>query len=135
MNPGVCCPPPTVPARVENFIPQGVISACSLFTIIIPPVEGSIAAIHSKHPQEVIGSVIILYLLIRSTLPPLVLRTNAFTLSHWPTVGSMQLPFEMGWFGPEGVISKAARQSSQLYAPHKPGRSGETTQIWFGAKL
>ena len=27
MNPGVCCPPPAVPASVENFIPAGRVAA------------------------------------------------------------------------------------------------------------
>jgi len=89
-----------VPVQVrnsqKNFIPHGVISVYSLLTIIIPPVDGKTAAIHSKQPQEVIGSTIMLYWLIRSILPPLPLTTNAFTLSHWPTVGSTKLPFEIG---------------------------------------
>ena len=62
-------PPPTVPARVENFIPHGVISGYSRFTIIIPFVDGSNADIHSKQPQLVIGSTIIEYALILSMAP------------------------------------------------------------------
>jgi len=41
----------------------------------------------------------------------------------------MVSPFFIGWFGPVGFISKAALQSSQLYAPQSPGLSGEIAQI------
>ena len=79
MNPGVWLPPPTVPARVENFIPHGVISGYSLFTIIIPPVEGSTAAIHSKHPHDVIGSIIILYWLSNTINSRNIYELNSLT--------------------------------------------------------
>ena len=63
IKPGVCTPPPTEPASVENFIPHGVISGCSLGTTITPPVIGRTATIVSKQPHEVIGSLIIEYAL------------------------------------------------------------------------
>ena len=34
-----------------------------------------------------------------------------------------------------GIELVDAFASSQLYAPHKPERSGVTTQMWLGAKL
>ena len=56
MKPGVCAPPPTEPARVENFMPQGVIPG-------VVAVHGHDAVAHgqdrtlmaSKQPHEVIG--------------------------------------------------------------------------------
>ena len=47
------------PANVENFIPLGVIPGYSRLTIITPFADGTSATIHSKQPQEVIGSSII----------------------------------------------------------------------------
>ena len=47
----------------------------------------------------------------------------------------MTAPFSMGWLGPVGLSSLDALASSQLYAPHRPRRSGVTTQMWLGAKL
>ena len=44
-------------------------------------------------------------------------------------------PFSMGWLGPVGLSWLDALASSQLYAPHRPSRSGVTTQMWLGAKL
>src|SRR5512136_2426784 len=52
-----------------------------------------------------------------------------------PKPASWQAPFLIGWLGPVGLIWCEALQSSQLYAPHRPSRSGEITQTWFGAKL
>ena len=49
-------PPPICPARVENFMPTGVIPWKSRSTIITPFASGTIPAIHSKHPHEVMGS-------------------------------------------------------------------------------
>jgi len=58
-------PPPTKPARVVKFIPQGVIPGNSRFTIIKPLHSGTIAMMHSKHPQLVMGSSMTLYALNR----------------------------------------------------------------------
>src|SRR4030067_3800737 len=55
-KPGVTAPPPTEPARVVNFIPQGDITVKSRLTVITPLHIGRTAAIHSQHPQVVIGS-------------------------------------------------------------------------------
>jgi hypothetical protein len=55
MKPGDWRPPPTEPARVENFIPAGVIPWCPLWTIITPFASGTMAMMHSKQPHEVIG--------------------------------------------------------------------------------
>src|SRR3990172_7931772 len=63
MKPGVCAPPPTVPARVENFIPMGVMPVKPRFTIITPFASGTMAMMHSKQPQEVIGASMMLYAL------------------------------------------------------------------------
>ena len=49
-------PPPIWPAKVENFMPLGVIPMYSLFTIIMPLVMGRITDMHSKHPQHVMGA-------------------------------------------------------------------------------
>ena len=54
-NPGVCAPPPIVPASVENVIPEGVIPLNSRFTTMIPFTSGSMSAIASKQPQQVMG--------------------------------------------------------------------------------
>ncbi len=56
MKPGDWTPPPTVPARVENFIPTGVISVNSRWTVMMPLHMGRMHDMHSKQPQEVMGS-------------------------------------------------------------------------------
>ena len=59
-NPGVLIPPPMVPARVVNRMPQGVSPLYSRLTIITPLQRGATAAMHSQHPHVVIGSCITL---------------------------------------------------------------------------
>src|SRR5512138_2327380 len=88
----------------------------------------------SKQPQEVIGSLMSEYALNEVIASWEFFRTNSLTPTHWPSVSSMTSPFLMGWLGPVGVISNAALPSSQLYAPHRPGRSGLMTHTWSGAK-
>ena len=56
MKPGACTPPPTMPASVENFMPDGVMPGNSRFTIMTPLHIGMSAMMHMKQPQDVIGS-------------------------------------------------------------------------------
>ena len=44
-----------MPARVVNFMPEGVIAAVSRSTVMMPLQSGRMAAMHSKQPHEVIG--------------------------------------------------------------------------------
>ena len=74
-------------------MPQGVMSANSRLTIMIPLDMGRIAEIHSKHPQLVMGSVIMEYALICPTLPWELDLMNSFTFSHCPNFPSTVAPF------------------------------------------
>ncbi len=56
MKPGVCLPPPTEPARDENFMPSGIMPGYSRLTTTTDCMSGAIATITSKQPQEVMGS-------------------------------------------------------------------------------
>ena len=55
-KPGDEAPPPMTPARVVNFMPQGVSPAYSRLTVMTPLQEGSMAAMASQQPQVVMGS-------------------------------------------------------------------------------
>ena len=81
---------------------------------MMPLVLGRIALMHSKQPQEVIGSLIMLYALKRSSARLDLVCTNSLTFSHCPSFSSTVRPFSIGWLGPVGLISNAARPSSQL---------------------
>ena len=54
--PGVCMPPPAVPASVEKVMPQGVMLGSSRVTIMTPLASGTMTMMHSKQPHEVIGA-------------------------------------------------------------------------------
>ncbi len=56
MKPGAWTPPPTMPASVENFMPEGVMPEYSRFTIMTPLHMGRSAMMAMKQPQLVIGS-------------------------------------------------------------------------------
>src|SRR3989338_1770637 len=122
-NPGVCAPPPTEPANVVNFIPQGVIPENPRFTTIKPFTSGKTAKIHSKHPQLVVGVSIIEYKLNFSTALLDLLKIYSLTPSHSPLCALRHFPIGTGSLPPVGFISDAAFPSSQLYAPHKPNLS------------
>ena len=59
-SPGRPGSPAYRPGRVEKVIPEGVIPLNSRFTTMIPFTSGSIRAIASKQPQQVIGTSITL---------------------------------------------------------------------------
>ena len=65
-------------------MPHGVMSGNSRFTTMMPLVDGRTAEMHSKQPHEVIGSTIIEYALMRSTVPWLFSTMNWLIFSHWP---------------------------------------------------
>ena len=56
MKPGVCTPPPVMEAISEKVMPRGVMPACSRQVMTTPMVTGSTPQMHSKQPQEVMGS-------------------------------------------------------------------------------
>ena len=56
MKPGVCTPPPVMDAISEKLMPSGVMPTCSRLTMTTPLDSGSMPQMHSKQPQEVIGS-------------------------------------------------------------------------------
>ena len=134
MNPGVWTPPPVIEASSPNVIPTGVIWENSLFTIINPLASGIIPQIHSKHPQEVIGSSSIEYNVTFSTAPWDILDTVSLTAFHFPNLSSRHCPLTIGWQGPVGSNSLVALASNQLTAPQSPSLSGVTTQTCAGAK-
>ena len=55
MKPGVCWPPPTLPASVEKVMPAGVSPWNSRLTTMTPLHSGTYATIASKQPQLVMG--------------------------------------------------------------------------------
>jgi len=55
MKPGAWTPPPTIPASVENFMPEGVMPGNSRLTIMTPLHMGMSAMIAMKQPQLVMG--------------------------------------------------------------------------------
>jgi hypothetical protein len=63
-----------------------------------------------------------------STIPAELFFKYSSTPSHLPAFASVVSPFLIGWLPPVGSISNAALQSSQLYAPQSPSRSGLITQ-------
>ena len=56
MKPGVCTPPPVMEAISEKVMPSGVMPANSRQVMTTPMETGSMPQMHSKQPQEVIGS-------------------------------------------------------------------------------
>ena len=56
MKPGVCTPPPVMEAISENVMPSGVMPAYSRIVMTTPMLTGSTPQMHSKQPQDVIGS-------------------------------------------------------------------------------
>ena len=115
-------------------MPRGVMPACSRFTITTPLEKGSMPQMHSKQPQEVMGSSMIEYRVTLSRAPWLYLFTASLTSSQRPTFSSMTLFLGTIWQGPEGSSSLVALASSQLTAPHRPRRSGVTMHTWLGEK-
>ena len=122
------CTPPTMPAKVEKVMPQGVSPWCSLVVIMMPLHSGTMAMIASKQPQEVIGFSIRVYKDTSLKLPWEAVSTTWLTLSQRPLTSSVAGPLMMGWLGPLASIWWEARASSQVTAPQRPTRSGVTTQ-------
>ena len=56
MKPGVCTPPPVMLASSPKVMPVGVIPLYSRLTMTRPFASGMMPQIHSKQPQDVIGS-------------------------------------------------------------------------------
>ena len=129
INPGVWTPPPVIEASSPKVIPTGVTLANSLLTTTNPFASGIIPQIHSKHPQEVIGSSSIEYNVTDSTAPWDIWFTVSFTEFHTPVLSSKHSPFSIGWQGPVGSSSLVALASNQLTAPQRPSLSGVTTQM------
>ena len=51
MMPGVCKPPPAMPASVEKVMPAGVMLGSSRLSTMMPLASGITIAMHSKQPQ------------------------------------------------------------------------------------
>ena len=69
MKPGVCTPPPVMEASSEKLMPMGVMPTCSRLTMTTPLDRGSMPQMHSKQPQEVIGSSMMEYSVTCSSAP------------------------------------------------------------------
>ena len=106
----------------------------SRLTTMTPLDMGSMPQIHSKQPQEVMGSSRMEYRVTVSTAPWVASKMALSTVAKRPVRSSVQPSFIMGWQGPLGSSSLVALASSQDTAPHRPRRSGVTTQQWAGAK-
>ena len=82
INPGVCTPPPTEPAKCREVHSAGSHRRARGVVIITPLTSGTIPIIHSKQPQEVIGRSIKDYMEHSSTDRLVLLYTNSLTDSQ-----------------------------------------------------